>query len=55
VPDSLQPDNGPEMTCPHCKRSFTAAPLTTPSGRTQGYKCPHCRLFVALDRTAPAT
>jgi transposase-like protein len=43
-----------EVVCPHCKRSFVATPMTGPQERQQGFKCPHCRLFVALDRAAPA-
>ena len=53
MPDSLVPENGREVTCPHCKRTFTAEPLTSAGGRTEGYKCPHCRLFVAIDRAEP--
>ena len=33
------------VTCPHCHKPFT------PSARHRGYKCPHCRLFVPLERT----
>jgi hypothetical protein len=53
VPDTLEPQNGHEVTCPHCKRAFTPKPLRDPSGRATGYKCPHCRLFVAADRAEP--
>jgi transposase-like protein len=53
VPDGIQQEAGREVTCPHCKRPFTPALLSSPSGQAQGYKCPHCRLFVAIDRAAP--
>jgi len=41
--------------CPHCGKEFEGellAPHSAP-GR-QGYKCPHCRLFVPLERAEPA-
>jgi transposase-like protein len=47
--------DGDEVVCPHCKRSFVATPVTGPQERQQGFKCPHCRLFVALDRAEPAS
>jgi transposase-like protein len=43
-----------ELVCPHCKRPFEAEPITGPQAQPQGFKCPHCRLFVALDRAGPA-
>jgi transposase-like protein len=43
-----------EVVCPHCKRPFEAEPITGPQEQAQGFKCPHCRLFVALDRADPA-
>jgi len=42
--------NEHEVSCPHCKKTFTAALL--PGRRARGFKCPHCRLFVPLDRSA---
>jgi predicted RNA-binding Zn-ribbon protein involved in translation (DUF1610 family) len=39
-----------EVVCPHCGKSFEAQPLTGGAERYQGFKCPHCRLFVAYDR-----
>jgi len=44
-------------TCPHCKKSFDAHVLGPDTARA-GYKCPHCRLFIPLDRAPeqrPAT
>ncbi|MGH3012934.1 MAG: DNA gyrase inhibitor YacG [Gaiellaceae bacterium] len=42
------PDTGETFTvdCPHCGKSFDAE-LLGESERTLGFKCPHCRLFVA--------
>jgi DNA-directed RNA polymerase subunit RPC12/RpoP len=39
-----------EVVCPHCKKPFEAELLSGDSDRHQGFKCPHCRLFVALGR-----
>jgi transposase-like protein len=39
-----------EVVCPHCGKTFEAQPLTGGAARYQGFKCPHCRLFVAYDR-----
>jgi DNA-directed RNA polymerase subunit RPC12/RpoP len=38
------------IVCPHCGKEFEAELLTGPSDRHQGFKCPHCRLFVAYSR-----
>jgi transposase-like protein len=40
-----------EVVCPHCHKSFEAELLSGDSDRHQGFKCPHCRLFVAYGRT----
>ena len=37
-----------EVVCPHCSKPF-ASPLMG-SGRHSGFKCPHCKLFVPVDR-----
>jgi len=42
-----------EVVCPHCGRPFRAELLARGSAQ-QGYKCPHCRLFVPLDRAEQA-
>jgi transposase-like protein len=39
-----------EVLCPHCKKAFEAELLTGGSDRHQGFKCPHCKLFVAYER-----
>jgi phage FluMu protein Com len=36
--------------CPHCNKRFEANLLSGGSDRYQGFKCPHCRLFVAYAR-----
>jgi DNA-directed RNA polymerase subunit RPC12/RpoP len=40
-----------DVECPHCGKSFQGELLTgsSPSG-SQGFKCPHCRLFVPYER-----
>jgi predicted RNA-binding Zn-ribbon protein involved in translation (DUF1610 family) len=43
--------------CPHCGKTFHAD-LLGPDTERAGFKCPHCRLFVARDRaedTEPAS
>ena len=40
-----------ELVCPHCHKSFEAELLTGGSDRHAGFKCPHCRLFVAYERS----
>jgi DNA-directed RNA polymerase subunit RPC12/RpoP len=43
------------VVCPHCGKEFEGellASASTPG--PQGYKCPHCRLFVPLERAEPA-
>jgi transposase-like protein len=39
-----------EVVCPHCKKTFEAELLTGGADRHQGFKCPHCKLFVAYER-----
>jgi hypothetical protein len=42
-----------EVECPHCRKTFDAAPLEGGrAARYQGFKCPHCKLFVPLQRAA---
>lgn len=38
------------MVCPHCQKTFEAELLTGGSDRHEGFKCPHCKLFVAYER-----
>ena len=40
-----------DVVCPHCKKEFEAELLAdTETGEPRGFKCPHCRLFVPLER-----
>ena len=48
----VQAGNEHEVSCPHCKKTFTATLI--PGRRARGFKCPHCRLFVPLERIAEA-
>ena len=38
-----------DVVCPHCKKPFKAELIGADESR-QGFKCPHCRLFVPLER-----
>ncbi len=40
----------PDIACPHCKKPFTADLMQGAAARFQGFKCPHCRLFIPLER-----
>jgi transposase-like protein len=42
-----------EIVCPHCKKTFTAELIAGQTERHRGFKCPHCRLFVAYERVSP--
>ena len=42
------------LTCPHCQKQFDARLLGRDTPRA-GYKCPHCRLFVPLERAEHST
>jgi phage FluMu protein Com len=39
-----------EVVCPHCGKTFEAELMSGSSERHLGFKCPHCRLFVAYER-----
>lgn len=39
-----------DIRCPHCKKQFTADVMPGSASRYNGFKCPHCRLFVPLER-----
>ena len=43
------PETGETYTvvCPHCGKTFDSELLGGTSERNLGFKCPHCRLFVA--------
>jgi DNA-directed RNA polymerase subunit RPC12/RpoP len=41
------------VVCPHCGKAFESALLPGASmSAPSGFKCPHCRLFVPLERAA---
>ena len=46
-----QKDAADQATSPHCAKRFTA-PLLAGTASQRGFKCPHCRLFVPLERAA---
>jgi transposase-like protein len=37
-----------EVNCPHCKKPFRGELMG--DDERQGFKCPHCRLFVPYER-----
>ena len=42
-----------DVECPHCHKGFRAEPIEGGrASRYLGFKCPHCRLFVPLERAA---
>ena len=41
-----------EVACPHCHKTFRAELIVGGAARHTGFKCPHCKLFVAYERTA---
>jgi DNA-directed RNA polymerase subunit RPC12/RpoP len=40
-----------EIVCPHCKKPFSGE-LLAEGSRHEGFKCPHCRLFVPAERAS---
>jgi len=50
--DTVPEERAYELVCPHCNKPFEAELLTGGSERTTGFKCPHCRLFVAYERVS---
>jgi DNA-directed RNA polymerase subunit RPC12/RpoP len=41
------------IVCPHCKKPFDGE-LMAEGSRHEGFKCPHCRLFVPVERAGGA-
>jgi hypothetical protein len=41
----------PAIFCPHCKKAFDGE-LLAEGSRHEGFKCPHCRLFVPAERAS---
>jgi hypothetical protein len=52
VSHAAAPNGSYSVTCPHCKRTFEAELLAGPAERYTGFKCPHCKLFVPVERGA---
>jgi DNA-directed RNA polymerase subunit RPC12/RpoP len=42
------------VLCPHCKKPFDGE-LLAEGSRHEGFKCPHCRLFVPVERASGAS
>ena len=49
--DAQATEGSYEIVCPHCGKPFEAELLSGGSDRHAGFKCPHCRLFVAFERS----
>jgi endogenous inhibitor of DNA gyrase (YacG/DUF329 family) len=43
-------ENTFEVSCPHCGKPFEAELIEGAASRYEGFKCPHCRLFVPYER-----
>ena len=41
-----------DVVCAHCRKSFRAEVLS-PETAQAGFKCPHCKLFMPLERVEP--
>jgi hypothetical protein len=39
-----------EIVCPHCHKRFAGELIEGRAARYAGFKCPHCKLFVPLER-----
>jgi len=39
-----------DVSCPHCGKTFEAELIEGAAQRYEGFKCPHCRLFVPYER-----
>jgi len=45
-----------QVVCPHCRKEFAGELLeSSDAGGPRGYKCPHCRLFVPVERAERAS
>jgi phage FluMu protein Com len=42
-----------EVECPHCHKTFASRLLEGAAQRYRGFKCPHCKLFVPVERVEP--
>jgi hypothetical protein len=52
VSNAAAPRGAYHVTCPHCRRRFEAHVLPGSAARYNGFKCPHCRLFVPFERVS---
>jgi hypothetical protein len=43
-------DTAYEVICPHCAKTFQSEVIPGAAARYEGFKCPHCRLFVPYGR-----
>ena len=44
-------DEALDVECPHCHKTFEAEPIDGgDAARYHGFKCPHCKLFVPIER-----
>ena len=44
-------DSSFDVQCPHCRKTFAAEEIEGGgAARYHGFKCPHCKLFVPLER-----
>jgi DNA-directed RNA polymerase subunit RPC12/RpoP len=50
VSEPPAPTGSYDVTCPHCSKEFRAELLEGSAARYNGFKCPHCRLFVPYER-----
>jgi len=49
-------EHASEVKCPHCGKPFEAKPMDGgDAARYHGFKCPHCKLFVPLERATAQT
>jgi len=52
----MRQERGFQIECPHCRKRFEAEPLRGGrAARYRGFKCPHCKLFVPLERVSQGT
>ena len=47
----VQNPEGFDVECLHCHKPFSAETIEGRAARYRGFKCPHCRLFVAYERS----
>jgi DNA-directed RNA polymerase subunit RPC12/RpoP len=40
-----------DVVCVHCRKTFRAEIMAPRTGQA-GFKCPHCRLFMPVERVA---